>query len=110
MAYLTLIQQVYLNPDVQALLDDISVTQEDRNRVRVEGLKGFAPPETTKVAICGLAGYQAEVNYFATGLDIKGSLLKNIGGADNVLSSTPHHREIRHRQAADREESWSGRA
>lgn len=65
--------QVYLNPDVQALLDNVTITQEGHYRVRVAGLKGLAPPETTKVAICALAGYQAEVSFFATGLDTKGT-------------------------------------
>jgi hypothetical protein len=61
---------VYLNPDVQALIDDIRVTDLGRNRVRVDRVKGVAPPETTKVGICGVAGYQAECWVAATGLDI----------------------------------------
>lgn len=62
---------VYLNPDVQALIDDIKVTEVGKDRVLVTGVKGLPPPDTTKVAICGIAGYQAEVLAFATGLDVE---------------------------------------
>ncbi|GMK53562.1 hypothetical protein CspeluHIS016_0101480 [Cutaneotrichosporon spelunceum] len=62
---------VYLNPDVQALIDDIQVTDLGRDRVRVDGVRGVAPPETTKVGICGVAGYQAECWVAATGLDVQ---------------------------------------
>lgn len=62
---------VYLNPDVQALIDDIRVTDLGRDRVRVDNVKGIAPPNTTKVGICGVAGYQAEAWVAATGLDVK---------------------------------------
>jgi hypothetical protein len=36
----------------------------------VSGVKGFPPPETTKVAITALSGYQAEACVLAVGLDI----------------------------------------
>ncbi|CAK9780224.1 DUF1446-domain-containing protein [Cutaneotrichosporon oleaginosum] len=62
---------VYLNPDVQALIDDITVTDQGNDRVLVTGVRGVAPPPTTKAAICGVAGYQAEALVFATGLDVE---------------------------------------
>jgi hypothetical protein len=62
---------VYLNPDVQALIDDITVTDVGVDRVRVTGVRGRPPPETTKVGICAIGGYQAETMVFATGLDVK---------------------------------------
>lgn len=61
---------VYLNPDVQAIIDKITVKDIGKDRVLVSGVTGLPPPETTKAAICGLAGYQAETMLFATGLDI----------------------------------------
>jgi hypothetical protein len=62
---------VYLNPDVQAIIDDIKVTDLGSDRVIVTGVRGLPPPETTKAAICAVAGYQAESMVFATGLDIQ---------------------------------------
>lgn len=62
---------VYLNPDVQALIENIQVIEEGKDRVLVKGVRGLPPPDTTKVAICGVAGYQAEALAFATGLDVE---------------------------------------
>lgn len=73
---------VYLNPDVQALIDNIKVTGLDKDRVLVSGVRGIAPPDTTKAAICGVAGYQAETMVFATGLDIDGMLRQCVALVD----------------------------
>lgn len=61
----------YLNPDVQGVIDDIKVTDLGGDRVLVSGVRGLPPPETTKAAICAVAGWQAETMVFATGLDIQ---------------------------------------
>ncbi|KAL0067107.1 hypothetical protein AAF712_005894 [Marasmius tenuissimus] len=61
----------YLNPDVVALLEEIRIDQVGKDRVRVHGLKGTPPPPTTKLAVCSLAGYQSENDFYAVGLDIK---------------------------------------
>jgi hypothetical protein len=61
---------IYLNSDVQADITNLTVTQVGKDRVQVSGVKGYAPPETTKVAICGLGGYEATVFIGATGPDI----------------------------------------
>lgn len=58
---------------MQGILDDITVTNVGPDRVEVTGIRGAPPPHTTKVAICAVAGYQAEAMYFATGLDVTGS-------------------------------------
>ncbi|KAH6849217.1 DUF1446-domain-containing protein [Alternaria alternata] len=58
---------VYLNSDVKAILDKVQVKAEDRNRVRVWGIKGGPPPPTTKLAIFYQAGYQSEIVVNATG-------------------------------------------
>ncbi|EKD01109.1 hypothetical protein A1Q2_04607 [Trichosporon asahii var. asahii CBS 8904] len=62
---------IYLNPDVTADIRDIVVTDLGNDRVRVTGVKGLPPPDTTKAAICAVAGYQAEAMIFATGLDVE---------------------------------------
>jgi hypothetical protein len=60
-----------LNPDCQADIKDITVEGVGENRVLVKGVKGHPAPETTKVSITALAGYQAEVIVCAVGLDIE---------------------------------------
>ncbi|RSL74117.1 hypothetical protein CEP53_000441 [Fusarium sp. AF-6] len=61
----------YLNPDVTAILDGVELEGLGPNRVRLSGVKGILPPPTTKLAICALGGYQAEVSTYAVGLDIE---------------------------------------
>lgn len=80
---------VYLNPDVQAIIDNIKVTDLGHDRVLVSGVRGLPPPETTKAAICAVAGWQAEAMVFGTGLDIPEkfeSLRKQI---NNHISKLP---------------------
>ncbi|KAF1926294.1 DUF1446-domain-containing protein [Didymella exigua CBS 183.55] len=58
---------VYLNSDVKAILDDVHVKAEGKNRVRVWGIKGAPPPPTTKLAVFYAAGYQSEIVVNAAG-------------------------------------------
>jgi hypothetical protein len=69
----------YLNPDVTARIDDSKLEQVGRDRVRLSGVIGFPPPETAKVAICLLGGFQAEISAYASGLDtdLKFQLMKD---------------------------------
>jgi hypothetical protein len=60
----------YFNSDVTALLDDISFEYISENRVALRGVKGALPPPTTKVGITAKPIYQAEMQWFLTGLDI----------------------------------------
>ncbi len=60
----------YLGPDVTARFDTIQVEQVERNRVRVSGTKGVAPPSTLKVAMNELGGYRNSFTLALTGLDI----------------------------------------
>ncbi|KAJ4367711.1 hypothetical protein N0V86_009832 [Didymella sp. IMI 355093] len=60
----------YFNSDVTALLDDISFEYISENRVALGGVKGALPPPTTKVGITAKPIYQAEMQWFLTGLDI----------------------------------------
>ena len=60
----------YLGPDVTARFDTIEVDQIGRDRVRVSGVKGQAPPSTLKVAMNELGGYRNSFTVALTGLDI----------------------------------------
>lgn len=61
---------LYFNSDVVANLEGLQVAQVGKNKVKVSGAKGFAPPPTTKVGITAHGGYRAEFHYYLTGLDI----------------------------------------
>ncbi|ORY18161.1 hypothetical protein BCR34DRAFT_473721 [Clohesyomyces aquaticus] len=60
----------YFNSDVTAILDDIWFEHLSTDRVALRGIKGAPPPPTTKVGITAKGGYQAEMHWFLTGLDI----------------------------------------
>lgn len=59
----------YLNPDVVARIDGAKLVQIGPNRIRLTGIVGSAPPQTSKVSICLLGGYQAEICTYASGMD-----------------------------------------
>ncbi|SOD76633.1 Protein of unknown function [Streptomyces sp. 1222.2] len=61
----------YAGPDVTARLDTIRLTQDGPDRVRVEGVRGEAPPPTLKVGLNRLGGFRNEVTFVLTGLDIE---------------------------------------
>ncbi|KAH7139331.1 hypothetical protein B0J11DRAFT_477592 [Dendryphion nanum] len=61
---------LYYNSDVTARFDGIKLCQEGPNRVRVSDVVGLPPPPTTKIGITARGGWQAEVHFFLTGLDI----------------------------------------
>ncbi|KAJ5170499.1 uncharacterized protein N7500_003282 [Penicillium coprophilum] len=58
---------VYLNSDVSAILDDIVVEQAGKDRVYVHGIRGYAPPPTTKLAVFYPGGFEAQILLNATG-------------------------------------------
>ncbi|KAF9781431.1 hypothetical protein IL306_014050 [Fusarium sp. DS 682] len=58
----------YYNPDVIANLSNIKMEQVGKDQVLVSGVKGLPAPETLKVAIMALGGYQAEFSIYITGL------------------------------------------
>ena len=61
----------YYNSDVTADLRGLWFEQIGRDRVALHGVKGLAPPPTTKVGITARGGFQAEAYYFLTGLHIQ---------------------------------------
>ncbi|MDQ2725726.1 MAG: DUF1446 domain-containing protein [Actinomycetota bacterium] len=61
----------YLNPDVTARFDTISLGQESPDRVLVTGTRGESPPVTTKVSLNYVGGWRTTVSLALTGLDIE---------------------------------------
>lgn len=61
----------YLGPDVTARFDTIELEQVDRDRVRISGTKGEAPPDTLKVSMNSWGGYRSDMTIALTGLDIE---------------------------------------
>ncbi len=60
----------YLNPDVVAHLDTVTLDRIGQDRVAVTGTRGTPPPPTTKVAITGLGNWRNGTTVVLTGLDI----------------------------------------
>ncbi|MFH9084474.1 acyclic terpene utilization AtuA family protein [Streptomyces sp. NPDC017673] len=61
----------YAGPDVTARLDTVRLSQDGPDRVRIEGVRGEAPPPTLKVGVNRLGGFRNEVVFVLTGLDIE---------------------------------------
>ncbi|GLW50879.1 exopolyphosphatase [Streptomyces sp. NBRC 14336] len=61
----------YAGPDVTARLDSVRLSQDGPDRVRIDGVRGEAPPPTLKVGVNRLGGFRNEVTFVLTGLDIE---------------------------------------
>ncbi|MFE9443179.1 acyclic terpene utilization AtuA family protein [Streptomyces sp. NPDC006602] len=61
----------YAGPDVTARLDTIRLSQDGPDRVRIDGVRGEAPPPTLKVGLNRIGGFRNEVTFVLTGLDIE---------------------------------------
>ncbi|GGX19703.1 acyclic terpene utilization AtuA family protein [Streptomyces noursei] len=61
----------YPGPDVTARLDTVRLTEDGPDRVRIEGVRGEAPPATLKVGLTRMGGWRNEVVFVLTGLDIE---------------------------------------
>ncbi|MEU1041352.1 acyclic terpene utilization AtuA family protein [Streptomyces sp. NPDC005907] len=61
----------YAGPDVTARLDTVRLTRDGPDRVRIDGVRGEAPPPTLKVGLNRLGGFRNEVVFVLTGLDIE---------------------------------------
>ncbi|MEU6959327.1 acyclic terpene utilization AtuA family protein [Streptomyces chrestomyceticus] len=68
----------YAGPDVTARLDTVCLTQVGTDRVRIDGVRGEAPPSTVKVGLTRLGGWRNAVTFVLTGLDVeaKAALVK----------------------------------
>ncbi|MEM7349950.1 MAG: acyclic terpene utilization AtuA family protein, partial [Acidobacteriota bacterium] len=79
----------YENPDVTARFDTLDLVQAGPDRVRVEGVRGAPPPQTTKVCLNYHGGFKNSVTFLLVGLDVeaKAKLIEetmwaNLGGRD----------------------------
>ncbi|MFJ3952396.1 DUF1446 domain-containing protein [Streptomyces sp. Je 1-4] len=61
----------YLNPDVVARFDTLSLRQEGPDRVRISGTRGEPAPPTVKVGLITTPGYRNSVTLVLTGGDIE---------------------------------------
>ncbi|HEX3713869.1 MAG TPA: acyclic terpene utilization AtuA family protein [Trebonia sp.] len=64
-------EPAYLNPDVVAHFDTITVEQQAPHRVRLSGTRGTPPPPDLKVCVNFLGGYRNTMTLVLTGLDIE---------------------------------------
>ena len=80
----------YLNPDVTARFDSITLTEQARDRVLISGVKGEAPPRTSKVCLNLAGATKATYTFLLVGLDIeaKAELL-----LDGLFAALPGGRE-----------------
>jgi Acyclic terpene utilisation family protein AtuA len=71
-------EPAYLNPDVTTHLDTATLTDLGDDRVEIRGVRGSAPPATTKVAITGVGGWENSMLLALTGtdLDAKAALIE----------------------------------
>ena len=60
----------YLNSDVTTHLDTLQLCSIGPDRVAITGAQGSPPPETTKVSITALGGWQNSTAFMLTGLNI----------------------------------------
>ncbi|MBG7700967.1 DUF1446 domain-containing protein [Streptomyces sp. MC1] len=102
----------YPGPDVTARLDTVRLSQDGPDRVRIEGVRGEAPPPTLKVGINRLGGFRNEVVFVLTGLDIEAKAALVREQLTDALAKSPP-REVRwdlvrtDRADADTEETAS---
>ena len=59
-----------LNSDVTTHLDTVALTDLGDDRVEIRGVRGSAPPATTKVAITGIGGWENSMLLALTGTDL----------------------------------------
>lgn len=79
----------YLNPDVIAHFDTLSIEQVGDDRVYVSGCRGSSPTPTHKVCINTMGGYRNGMDIILTGLDIEAkaaiftdTLFQSVGGKE----------------------------
>ncbi|MEV5416056.1 acyclic terpene utilization AtuA family protein [Streptomyces albogriseolus] len=79
----------YAGPDVTTRLDTVRLTQDGPDRVRIEGVRGEAPPPTLKVGRNRLGGFRNEVVFVLTGLDIEAKAALVREQMSDALAASP---------------------
>lgn len=79
----------YYGPDVTTRLDTIRLSQQDTDRVLVDGVRGEAPPATLKVSCNAIGGYRNQVAMVLTGLDIEAKADLARRGFEQALKTHP---------------------
>ncbi|MFJ4683866.1 acyclic terpene utilization AtuA family protein [Streptomyces sp. NPDC088789] len=79
----------YAGPDVTARLDTVRLGQDGPDRVRIEGVRGEAPPPTLKVGLNRLGGFRNEVAFVLTGLDIEAKAALVRAQLQDALATSP---------------------
>lgn len=77
----------YAGPDATLRLDTITVTDLGDDRVRLDGVRGEAPPPELKVSITEIGGFRQEITAYLTGLDAEAK-------ADLVQAQFAHALEL----------------
>ncbi|MBA59593.1 MAG: exopolyphosphatase [Gammaproteobacteria bacterium] len=79
----------YINPDVVAHFDTLTLEQESDNRVKVKGIRGSSPPQKHKVCANVLGTNKQSLEVLLTGLDIEKKselfleqIFHNLGGKE----------------------------
>ncbi|MFF0852231.1 acyclic terpene utilization AtuA family protein [Streptomyces sp. NPDC003280] len=79
----------YAGPDVTARLDTVRLRQDGPDRVRIEGVRGEAPPPTLKVGLNRLGGFRNEVAFVLTGLDVEAKAALVRAQLTDALAKSP---------------------
>ncbi|MFJ4523094.1 acyclic terpene utilization AtuA family protein [Streptomyces sp. NPDC088810] len=79
----------YAGPDVTARLDTVRLRRDGPDRVRIEGVRGEAPPPALKVGLNRLGGFRNEVVFVLTGLDIEAKAALVREQLDGHLAKSP---------------------
>ncbi|MYT29350.1 MULTISPECIES: acyclic terpene utilization AtuA family protein [unclassified Streptomyces] len=75
----------YPGPDVTARLDTVRLAADGPDRVRIDGVRGEAPPATLKVGLTRMGGWRNEVVFVLTGLGIEAKAELVRGQLDEAL-------------------------
>ncbi|WP_339130023.1 acyclic terpene utilization AtuA family protein [Streptomyces sp. f51] len=79
----------YAGPDVTARLDTVRLSQDGPDRVRIEGVRGEAPPPTLKVGLNKLGGFRNEVTFVLTGLGVEAKAALVREQMEDALAKSP---------------------
>ncbi|MDO0927192.1 acyclic terpene utilization AtuA family protein [Streptomyces sp. TG1A-8] len=79
----------YPGPDVTARLDTVRLSRDGPDRVRVEGVRGEAPPPALKVGLNRLGGFRNEIVFVLTGLGVEAKAALVREQLAGVLAASP---------------------